>query len=137
MRALKIALALLALAVGTLATMMTDGFLHVAPAYVGLVMTLGGFISIFGIQPFAISDFVANVLRGLSALITSFVAVHSQVIANVPGGDKHPWVWVAIGFVAIGLGICGKSPIAHTPPTAADGPLIKGKPPLDQPPPVV
>ena len=134
MKYLKIVLALLALAIGTLATMMTSGFLHVAPAYVGLVMSLGGFISIFGIQPFPISDFVANVLRGLSALASAFVAVHSQLIANVPGGDAHPWVWVAVGFVAIGLGICGKSPITHAPPTAEDGPLIKAKPPLDKPP---
>jgi hypothetical protein len=135
MRALKIALALLALGIGTLATMMTGGFLHVAPAYVGAVMSLGGLVSILGIQPFPITTYVAQVLRAVSVVMTGFVGIHSQLIANAPGGNHHPWIWAAVGFVAIGLGICGKSPITHTPPTADDGPLISPAAKLDQPPP--
>lgn len=129
MRDLKIALMLLALGVGALATAMTDGLWDVGPAYVGLVMAVGGFISVFGIQPYPITDTIATKLRAASVLISGFVAIHAQTIANVPKGNAHPWVFAAIGFVGIILGIIGKSPIAHVPPTAADGPLIQPKPP--------
>ena len=122
MRYLKIALSILALLVGAVATAMTAGLFNVPPGYVGLVMALAGFVSVLGIQPFPLSAFVSKILSGAAALLASVQAVHAGQVSA--GDNPHPWIWVAVGAATVIMGVLGKSPITHVPPTAEDGPLI-------------
>lgn len=124
MRTLKIALSVLALLVGALATAMTAGLFNVPPGAVGLVMAAAGFVSVLGIQPFPISAGIAKGLSAASVLLTSAQLWHASAVSTLPHGNLHPWIWVMVGFVAVMLGVIGKGPINHTPPTADDLPLI-------------
>jgi hypothetical protein len=135
MRYLKIFLSILALLVGAVATAMTAGLFNVPPQIIGVVMAGAGLISVLGIQPFALTAAVSRVLSAGSVLLAALQGWHASVVSTQ--FNSHPWIWVCVGAAGVIMGVLGRSPIAHDPPTSADGPLIKGKPPLDQPPPVV
>jgi hypothetical protein len=122
MRYLKIALSVLALLVGAVATAMTAGLFNVPPAIISLVLAGAGFVSVLGIQPFPLSAAVSKVLSAASVLLGTVQVWHASQVTT--GTNGHPWLWVAFGAVTVVLGVLGKSPISHTPPTAADGPLI-------------
>jgi hypothetical protein len=114
--------------VGAVATAMTAGLFNVPPGAIGLVMAGAGFISVLGIQPFALTAAVSRILSAGSVMLASVQAWHASVVSAQ--FNSHPWIWVAVGAVGVIMGVLGKSPIAHVPPTAEDGPLI---PPTNPP----
>lgn len=128
MRYLKIFLSILALLVGAIATAMTAGLFNVPPGIIGLVMAGAGLISVLGIQPFALTAAVSRVLSAGAVFLSALQGWHASVVSTV--FNSHPWVWVAVGAAAVIMGVLGRSPIAHDPPTAADGPLVQPKPPV-------
>ena len=127
MRYLKIFLSILALLVGAVATAMTAGLFNVPPQIIGIVMAGAGLISVLGIQPFALTAAVSRVLSAGSVLLASLQAWHASVVSTQ--FNSHPWVWILVGAAGVIMGILGRSPIAHVPPTAEDGPLIQPKNP--------
>jgi hypothetical protein len=133
MRTLKITLSILALLVGAVATAMTAGMFNVPPQIIGIVMAGAGLISVLGIQPFALTAAVSRVLSAGSVLLAALQGWHASVVTTQSNG--HPWIWAAVGIAGVLMGVLGRSPIAHVPPTAADGPLISPASKLDRPPP--
>ena len=132
MRTLKIILSFLALLVGAAATAMTAGLFNVPPTIIEVVTAGGVMLGYLGIAPFAISAAVSRVISGIALFLGALVGWHASVVSTAV--NAHPWIWHLVGVVAILAGVIGKSPIAHIPPTAADGPLIPPKAPLDKPP---
>jgi hypothetical protein len=131
MKVIKIILSVIALLVAATASAMTGGLFHVAPAVIGIVTAAGVCLGYVGIAPFQLDAVTDRIVSGVALLLGALTAWHASVVTVQ--FNSHPWIWQIVGTMAILAGVVGKSPIVHVPPTAADGPLIGGKPPLDGP----
>ncbi len=128
MRILKIILSVLALLVSAAAGVLASGSpVQVNPRTISLIATIATGIAFLGISPWQVTDVLAKGFSAASLMTAGVVAWHA---GNVTAAENpHPFVWAAIAFAGAVIGVMGKSPIHHVPPTAADGPLIQPKPP--------
>lgn len=119
MRILKIILSVVALLIGATGTAMTGGLFNVSPQVVGIVLALGGLISVLGISPFPIGATTARVFSAVAVLLGTVQAAHASSVTAA--ANPHPWVWAIVGVASVLIGVMGKSPIPHpvAPPASA------------------
>lgn len=127
MRYLKIALSVLALLVGAVATAMTAGLFNVPPSIIGVATTGGILLGYLGITPLVLSAAVSRVVSGVALFLGAVVGWHASVVTAA--SNPHPWLWHLVGVIAILAGVIGKSPLPHATPASAENT------PLDRPPP--
>lgn len=110
-------LSVVSLLVAAAGTAMTGGLWNVSPQMIGLVMTGGALLGVFGVQPFPVSEFLARAFSASSLFLAAIQAYHAQTVTAA--NNPRPWVWAFIGIGAVLLGVLGRAPqLRKAPPTA-------------------
>lgn len=109
-------LSVVALLVAAAATAMTGGLWDVSPQMIGLTMTGGALLGVFGVQPFPVTDKLARAFSASSLFLAAVQAYHAQTVTAAD--NPHPWVWAIVGCGAVLLGVIGRSPVVRKAPAA-------------------
>jgi hypothetical protein len=107
-RVAKIVLSVVALLVGLAAGANEIGGVMVNPIVTELALSFGGLLSTYGATPIHVPPALARFLGLLAAAMILLVGAHST---GKLGGPT--WVFKAVGFAAILIGLAAKAPTAR------------------------
>jgi hypothetical protein len=96
---------------------MTEGLFNVPPTLIAVITAGGALFGYFGISPLALSAAVSKVLGGIFMFLTALTAWHASVVSTAV--NAHPWIWHAVGVVAILCGVLSRGPLNPSPPVVA------------------
>jgi hypothetical protein len=130
MRYLKIALSIIALAVGAISGCGAAGLIIISAAAISFLQAVSMALATFGVQVFAVGASLARTLGAVSLLIAAGLGLHGGFLTTAT--VAHAWIGILIkvvGFVGIVLGFIGRNPSPPAQSAAAklDAPVPAGK----------